>query len=103
MSKARYAITAVIYDRQGRVLSVGQNSYTKTHPYQAKLAAQAGQPYKQCLHAEIDAIVKCKKLKQAHRIWISRWDSLGNPRNARPCEICASAITAAGISVVEHT
>lgn len=96
-------ITAVIYDRRGRVLSVGQNSYVKTHPYQAKLAERAGEPYKQYLHAEVHAIVKCADLSRAHRIFVSRWDNNGRPMLAAPCPICRSAIEAAGIKVVEHT
>jgi hypothetical protein len=30
----RQAITAIITDKKGRVLSIGQNSYSKTHPLQ---------------------------------------------------------------------
>ena len=38
----KHKITAIIYDKKGRVLSIGQNSYIKTHPYQAKIAKQVG-------------------------------------------------------------
>lgn len=82
---------------------MGQNSYIKTHPYQAKLAEQAGEPYKQYLHAEVHAILKCADLTRAHRIFVSRWDHEGKPALAAPCGICRSAIQAAGIKVVEHT
>ena len=99
----RHHISAVIYDRRDRVLSVGQNSYVKTHPYQAELAKRAGEPYKQFLHAEVHAILKCSDLSRAHRIFVSRWDSNGRPMLAAPCHICRSAILAAGIKVVEHT
>ena len=37
-------MTAIIYDRRGRVLSVGKNSYFKTHTLQAKHAAKVGTP-----------------------------------------------------------
>jgi hypothetical protein len=33
--KTRHELTAVIYDRKGNVLSIGKNSYIKTHPLQA--------------------------------------------------------------------
>lgn len=102
MCKSRY-VTAIIYDRKGRVLSVGQNSYVKTHPVQAKHAKKVGLPDKQFLHAEIAAIVKCKDLSKAYRIFVSRWNSRGEPILAKPCPICASAIKAAGISIVQHT
>jgi len=40
----RQNITAIVYDRKGRVLAVGKNSYTKTHPVQAKFAQKIWQP-----------------------------------------------------------
>ncbi len=103
MSTTRQALTAVIYDKRGKVISVGQNSYVKTHPLQAKYAALAGMPDKQFLHAEIHAIVKCKDLSRAHKIFVSRWDKKGQPALAKPCPVCMSAIESAGIEIVEHT
>lgn len=102
-SKTRHTLTAVIYDKRGRVLSVGKNSYVKTHPLQAEHARRAGQPEKQFLHAEIHAIVRCPDLARAHRILVSRWDRLGRPMLAKPCKVCVSAIQAAGITIVQHT
>ena len=96
-------ITAVIYDRKGRVLSIGQNSYVKTHPYQAELARRVGEPYKVFLHAEVHAITRVRDISRAHRISIFRYDSKGKPILARPCDICITAIQAAGIKVVEHS
>ena len=96
-------ITAVIYDRRGRVLSIGQNSYVKTHPMQARHAKKVGQEERIYLHAEVHAIVRCRTLRDAHRIFISRWNKKGEPLNAKPCPVCESAIHAAGIKVVEHT
>lgn len=102
-AKQRQQLTAVIYDKRGRVLSVGQNSYFKTHPLQAEHARKIGVPEKQYLHAEIHAIVRCKDLSRAHRIFVSRWSRKGEPALAKPCPVCMSAITAAGIELVEHT
>ena len=99
----KHALTAVIYDKRGRVISVGQNSYVKTHPLQAKYAAEVGMPDKQFLHAEIHAIIRCKDLTKAHKIFVSRWDKHGRPMLAKPCPVCMSAIKAAGINLVEHT
>lgn len=96
-------MTAIIYDKRGRVLSIGKNSYFKTHPYQAKCAEQVGLPHKQFLHAEIHAIVKCKQLYKAHKIVVTRFDKAGGEKNARPCPVCQSAIEAAGIKIIEHT
>lgn len=99
----RQTLTAVVYDRKGRILSVGQNSYIKTHPLQAKHADKVGLPEKQFLHAEIHAIVRCKDITKAHKILVSRWNKNGEPMNAKPCPVCQSAIEAAGIELVEHT
>jgi len=103
MTKARFDITAIIYDKRGKVLSIGKNSYVKTHPYQAKCAQRVGLPDKQFLHAEIHAIVRCRRLEKAHRIVVMRFDSEGGEKNAKPCPVCQSAIEAAGIKIVEHT
>jgi tRNA(Arg) A34 adenosine deaminase TadA len=96
-------ITAVIYDRRGRVLSVGQNSYIKTHPLQAKHAHRAGLPEKTFLHAEIHAITRCRDLTKAHKILITRYNRQGEPVLAKPCPVCMSAIHSTGIKHIEHT
>lgn len=102
MSK-RYNITAFIYDKRGRVLSVGKNSYIKTHPLQAHHAQKSGEPYKQFLHAEIHAITRCLDLSKAASIKIFRFLEDGTPALAKPCKVCSSALQAAGITVIHHT
>lgn len=85
------------------MLSVGSNSYVKTHPMMAVHARRAGEPHKVFIHAEVSAIVRCKDLSKAHRLVVFRYLEDGSPANARPCPICQSAIKAAGIKIVEHT
>lgn len=101
MSK-KYDITAIIYDKKGRVLSIGKNSYIKTHPFQKKFATKAGQPYRENLHAEVAAIIKCRNIEKAHTIKIFRFSN-GKPALAKPCQICQSAIEAMGIKNIIHT
>lgn len=96
-------ITAVIYDKKGKVLSIGKNSYIKTHPKQAMHAARVGRPDKVFLHAEMDAIIRCKDLSKAHKILVSRVKSKGAYGNAKPCPICEDALREAGIKHVEWT
>jgi tRNA(Arg) A34 adenosine deaminase TadA len=103
MSKRRFDITAIIYDKRGRVLSIGKNSYVKTHPMQHRHCEKVGLHHKQFLHAEIHAIARCKYLDRAHKIVVMRFDSQGNPKLAKPCPVCQSAINEAGINLVEHT
>lgn len=100
---SHHQVTALIYDRKGRVLSVGQNSYIKTHPLQAKHAQKTGMPEKMFLHAEIHAITRCRDLSKAHKIFVSRYNKNGEPVLAKPCPVCISAIRASGIKYVEHT
>lgn len=99
----KHELTAFIYDKRGRVLSIGKNNYVKTHPMQKKYASQVGEPHKVFLHAEIAAIIKCKDLSKAHRIEIFRYNNDGTPALAKPCPVCKSAIEAAGIKYVSHT
>ena len=103
MTTKRYNITAIIYDRRGNILSIGKNSYIKTHPLQARYAKQVGEPCKVFLHAEVDAIVKCKNLDKAHKIVITRFLENGTPASARPCKVCAQAIRKTPIQYIEHT
>lgn len=100
---AHQQVTALIYDKRGKVLSVGQNSYIKTHPLQAKHAHATGNPEKQFLHAEIHAITKCRNLGRAYKIFVSRYNKQGEPVLAAPCPVCMSAIRASGIKHVIHT
>lgn len=100
---ARHHITAIIYSRKGDVLSIGQNSYVKTHPLQTNHAEKVGLSCKQFLHAEVHAITKCKRLDKAYRISIFRYSKTGEPMNAKPCPVCMSAIAATNIKVIEHT
>lgn len=99
---AHVEIKATIYNKNGKVLSTGYNSYVKTHPKMKQLATQCSLPHKEFLHAEIAAIIKCKKGKP-YKIKIERYGKDGRPLNAKPCPICEAAIKMAGIKFVEYT
>lgn len=101
--KKRHELTAIIYDKKGMPLSIGYNSYIKTHTYQAKIAMQVGLPEKKYIHAEIDAILKLKHPERAHRILVTRFGASGEEVSAKPCPICQRAIQLANIQVIEHT
>lgn len=95
-------ITATVYDKKGRVLSSGINSYVKSHPKQQHFANRAGIPEKSYLHAEVAAIVKLRH-GVAHKIKVERYGKSGQPLNAEPCPVCKLAIEEAGIKFVEYT
>ena len=101
--KKQHAITAIIYDKRGRVLSVGQNSYVKSHTVMARHANKVGLPEKIYLHAEAHSIIKCKDLSKAHTIRVFRYNSQGLPVNAKPCLICMQIIKEANIKNIEWT
>jgi len=103
MNMSKYDLTAIITDKRGRIISIGKNSYIKTHPMQARLAKQMGEKDRIYLHAEIHAIVKCRDLSRAHKITVIRIDKQGNYRMAKPCKICAEAIRNSGINLIEYT
>lgn len=99
----KYSITAIITDKRGKVLSVGENSYKKTHPMQKKFAEKEGMAYKVFLHAEISALIKLRNPEDAHTITIIRTLKNGEPANAKPCRICAAAIKNSNIKNIVHT
>lgn len=104
--KQRQNITAIIYDKRGRVLSIGKNNYNKTHPRMYQLSRSVkgyGEYCKIYLHAEMDAIVKCDQLEKAHLIEVYRISPDGHYRLSRPCPICASAIMQTSIKYIKYS
>jgi len=99
----KHQVTAIIRDRRNQILSVGQNSYIKTHPLQAMYATKMDQPQKIYLHAEIHAITRCKDLSLAYKIEIFRYKEDGTPGLAKPCKICQEALRKTNIKIIEHT
>ncbi len=101
----KFFIGAVILDRKGNVVSVGNNSYTKTHPYQKKLSQKIRVKDKEhqiYLHAEISALVKCNI--KPHTMIIARI-GVDNEvfRMAKPCPLCQEALKQSGIKNVFYT
>ena len=103
MTKKRFSIVATVYDKRGRKLTEGTNSYTKTHTLQAKFAVQVGLDDKIYLHAEISALSKLRKGQKPYRIVVERYKENGDPALAKPCLVCQAAIESHGITLVEWT
>ena len=104
MSRVQQELIATIFDKKGRVVSVGKNSYFKSHPLQYRFAKSAGRPDAIFLHAEIHALSKLKNNShKAHSIKIERYGKNGEPLLAKPCEICEKALEEFGIKKIEYT
>lgn len=101
--KRRYEITAVVYDKRGLPLASATNDYRKTHPIQKKFSELVGLENKPFLHAEISALIRCRDIKKAHSIFVSRFDKNGKPRLAKPCPICDAFIKSCGIKEIRYT
>lgn len=99
----KYIITAIIRDKKGNILSIGKNSYIKTHPLQKKYALIAGLPHKQYIHAELAAIIKLKDVSKAYSIEVIRLNNKGEGLLAKPCIICQQAIKNTPSEHIIHT
>ena len=95
-------ITALVYDRRGRLLSVAQNSYVKTHPLMARHAKALGKPGAIFLHAEVYALIKARYFGIPFRIVVIRQGAKGTLL-AKPCAICQRVIEEFHVRYVEHT
>ena len=102
MSRKRYHILAKCYDKRKRVISVGENSYTKTSTIMSHFAGKAGLPDKLYWHAEGLALVRCKD-KVPYRLTVERYDNQGEQALAAPYPVCKEMIKAWGVKILEYT
>lgn len=102
IDRQEHRLVAIVTDKKDRILSIGINSYVKSHPTQAYFAKKAGKKKAIYLHAEIDALIKCKRFKP-HKIFVARVNRKGESRLAAPCRICQLAIRDMGISEICYT
>jgi deoxycytidylate deaminase len=100
--KTRYVITASCFDKKGRLISTGQNSYSRSHPLMKHFSTIAGQPYREKIHAELAALIRSKG-KEVHTVLVQRFDANGNPKLAMPCKVCMLAIKAFGVKRIIYT
>lgn len=91
--KTRYTINASCFDRKGRLISTGQNNYSKSSTFMKRWASLAGEPHKIFWHAECLAIYRAlKQSKDIHSLVVTRYNAKGEPRNAKPCKVCMEAV-----------
>lgn len=103
--KHQFDLTAIIKDKRGHILSIGKNSYIKTHPNMYKLVSKlkSESPKRVFLHAEIDAINKCLNLDRAYSIEIYAYDRFNKCyKPSKPCAICYSGIAMTPIKYIQY-
>ncbi len=91
VSGGRVRTIAMFTDKRYNVLAAAGNTYTRTHPQQARWARKRGSPYKQCLHAEIRAAImlaKSGKANSAKFLYVAAVSEAGNILCAKPCMVC---------------
>jgi deoxycytidylate deaminase len=90
----RFQLGAAIYDKKGRLISIGWNKQ-KTHPKYGSFIFNR-------IHAEGDALIKAlKKTRNLKGAYIVVYRRRGN--NAKPCHCCESMLRQAGIAKVYYT
>jgi deoxycytidylate deaminase len=99
----KYRLCAIITDKKGIPLSIGNNSYTKSHPKQAYYAEKTGNKNRIFLHSELDAIIKLPYNSKPYAIYVARVGKNGQQLLARPCIICQEAIKDIGIRKIYYT
>lgn len=94
--KRRY--TAIGFDKKGNTVAIAQNSYSKTHPIQAKYAKKLGEQEKIFLHAEIACVINGKGKVKYIRIY--RHHKNGSMIPFNPCPICSLFLKTENIKVL---
>jgi tRNA(Arg) A34 adenosine deaminase TadA len=97
----KWRFACIITDRHGSIISQSFNSMTKSHPMQYKYACTHGNREQIFLHAEVAALVRCRKVPYA--LYVARIDACNRPAMARPCEICMEAIKKAHVRYIYFT
>lgn len=96
-----FRLGAVIVDRSKRILASSTNKMTKTHPVQKQWSKKFSNGKQIYLHAEIAALVKCRK--QPYAIYVARVLKDDTEAMARPCPVCMAALKEAGVKRIYYT
>lgn len=81
---------AVVLDKRGKVVGEGANQY-KTHPLAAKAGKAVGLPAKECVHAELSALLS-DRYRKGVKLVVCRVDSRGRSAYSEPCQVCKYVI-----------
>jgi len=98
----KFILISKTFDKRKRQISMGQNSYSKTSPVMKSIGERIGVPFKEYLHAETLALLRCKD-KVPYLLTVERYDTEGNMKLSKPCAICEEAMRIWGVSIVRYT
>lgn len=100
--RKKYIILAKVFDDKGKLMATATNNYEKSHPIMKYYAVKVGLPEKEYLHAEVQALLRCKD-KKPFLISVERYNNDGNMALAKPCLVCQEAIKAYDVQFVKYT
>lgn len=101
--KKRYTLVATCFDRRGRVIGTGTNSYQKTHRLMKHFSLMAGESEEKIYkHAELSAVLSCGD-KEIDSILVQRFHANGDMANAMPCPACQYMLKSFGVRLVKYT
>ena len=89
----KYRIGCILANANGQIISRGFNKY-KSHPIQADFAKRSGYEQKIYLHAEIDTLIKYKRIIEFEgaTLCVVRITKSGSLAMSKPCPTCMFAI-----------
>lgn len=96
-----YFLISAVLDKRNRIISIGENSLTKTHPMMAHYVNKTKSNHKIYLHAEISALVRA--YNKGYAMIVIRVNRQGTLAMSKPCPICEMAIKEAEIKKVYYS
>lgn len=103
MTRKRFELISTSFCKRGRPISTQLNSYKRSHTLQAYFSKKAGLHESRIyLHSELATLIKSQSSK-VHSMLVQRFDSMGKPKDARPCPSCVEAMKAWGVVKVRYT
>lgn len=93
-----FKMGAVLFNKQGRLLSSGRNWHHKTHPMIKKVSLVKS------MHAELDAVLGLRHYDlRGTEIFVYRENNVGEPRMAKPCPMCMTILKSFGVKRAWYT
>jgi len=86
----KFKFGAVISTKRNKIISTGQNSFSRTHPLQARYGKKHIHEDACFVHAELASIIKARG--KGHTLWVARVKLTDEIGLAKPCPSCMAVI-----------